>query len=483
MTVLATDFSQETRLETDLLGVKKIPAQAYYGIHTLRAMENFRISNEKIGDCPEFVRGMVKTKKAAALANGILGTIPEDISDAIVKACDTLLATDHFYNQFPIDAFQGGAGTSVNMNTNEVIANIALEQMGYAKGAYAHINPNDHVNKSQSTNDAYPTGFRVALFERSNAVLAALTSLSDTFLVKSEEFNDVLKMGRTQLQDAVPMTLGQEFRAFGITLKEEIKSIKRCQELLLEINLGATAIGTGLNSPVGYSELAIEKLADITGHAFVPAEDLVEATSDCGAYVMLSSGLKRLAVKMSKICNDLRLLSSGPRTGLNEINLPEMQAGSSIMPAKVNPVIPEVVNQVAFKVCGNDLTITMAAEAGQLQLNVMEPVIGQCLFESLSLLENACITLQDKCVKGITANRKVCLDFVLNSIGIITYLNPFIGHHEGDTIGRICAETGKSVREVVLERGLLSATELDEIFSIENLMNPKYTAQRFAKAV
>jgi aspartate ammonia-lyase len=483
MTVLATDFSQETRLETDLLGVKKIPAQAYYGIHTLRAMENFRISNEKIGDCPEFVRGMVKTKKAAALANGILGTIPEDISNAIVKACDTLLATDDFYSQFPIDAFQGGAGTSVNMNTNEVIANIALEQMGHNKGAYAHINPNDHVNKSQSTNDAYPTGFRVALFERSNAVLAALTSLSDTFLTKSVEFNDVLKMGRTQLQDAVPMTLGQEFRAFGITLREEIKSIKRCQELLLEVNLGATAIGTGLNTPIGYSELAIAKLAEITGHAFVPAEDLVEATSDCGAYVMLSSGLKRLAVKLSKICNDLRLLSSGPRTGLNEINLPEMQAGSSIMPAKVNPVIPEVVNQVAFKVCGNDITITMAAEAGQLQLNVMEPVIGQCLFESLTLLENACFSLEEKCIKGITANRKVCQDFVLNSIGIITYLNPFIGHHEGDTIGKICAETGKSVREVVLARGLLSEAELDEIFSIENLMNPKYTAQRFSKAV
>ncbi|QUM76723.1 aspartate ammonia-lyase [Moritella sp. 24] len=487
MTVLTTDFTLETnletRLETDLLGVKQIPAHAYYGIHTLRAMENFNISSEKIGDCPEFVRGMVKTKKAAALANGILGTIPEEISDAIVNACNIFLASDDFYNQFPVDAFQGGAGTSVNMNTNEVIANIALEQMGHAKGAYNHINPNDHVNKSQSTNDAYPTGFRVALFERSNAVLVALTSLSETFLDKAEEFNDVLKMGRTQLQDAVPMTLGQEFHAFGITLKEEIRSIRRCQELLLEINLGATAIGTGLNSPIGYSELAIQKLAEITGHAFVPAEDLVEATSDCGAYVMLSSGLKRLAVKLSKICNDLRLLSSGPRTGLNEINLPEMQAGSSIMPAKVNPVIPEVVNQVAFKVCGNDLTITMAAEGGQLQLNVMEPVIGQCLFESLSLLENACFTLQDKCVKDITANRKVCQDFVLNSIGIITYLNPFIGHHEGDVIGKICAETGKNVREVVLERGLLSETELDEIFSIENLMKPKYTGKRFTKSV
>jgi len=481
MTVMYPNFTENTRSETDLLGSKSIPNDAYYGIHTLRAMENFEISNEKIGDCVEFVRGMVKTKKAAAMANGHLGTLSQDITAAIVRACDTLLASDRFYDQFPIDAFQGGAGTSVNMNTNEVIANIALEQMGYVKGDYQHINPNDHVNKSQSTNDAYPTGFRVALFERTNTLLSALALLIDVFLAKSEEFNDVLKMGRTQLQDAVPMTLGQEFRAFGITLREEIKSIKRCQELLLEVNLGATAIGTGLNAPDGYSALAIATLADITGHAFIPAEDLVEATSDCGAYVMLSSALKRFAVKLSKICNDLRLLSSGPRTGLNEINLPEMQAGSSIMPAKVNPVIPEVVNQVAFKVCGNDLTITMAAEAGQLQLNVMEPVIGQCLFESLSLLENACVTLKDKCIEGITANRQVCQDFVLNSIGIITYLNPFIGHHEGDIIGKICTETGKSVREVVLERGLLSPEQLDEIFSIENLMNPKYKAQRFAQ--
>ncbi|MPY23947.1 aspartate ammonia-lyase [Shewanella sp. YLB-07] len=481
MTVMYTSFAEGTRSETDLLGSKEIPNDAYYGIHTLRAIENFNISNEKIGDCVEFVRGMVKTKKAAAMANAELGTIPSDIAESIIKACDTLLATDEYYAQFPVDAFQGGAGTSVNMNTNEVLANIALEQLGQAKGAYSHINPNDHVNKSQSTNDAYPTGFRVALFERTNTVLEVLSLLIDTFLAKSEEFSDVLKMGRTQLQDAVPMTLGQEFRAFGITLKEEIKSIRRCQELLLEINLGATAIGTGLNTPDGYSALAIAKLAEITGHAFVPAEDLVEATSDCGAYVMLSSALKRFAIKLSKICNDLRLLSSGPRTGFNEINLPEMQAGSSIMPAKVNPVIPEVVNQVAFKVCGNDLTITMAAEAGQLQLNVMEPVIGQCLFESLSLLENACLSLNDKCIKGITANREVCQEFVLNSIGIITYLNPFIGHHEGDIIGKICAKTGKNVREVVLERGLLSEEQIDEIFSIENLMNPKYKAQRFTK--
>ena len=473
------EIQESTRIETDLLGSKAIPNNAYFGIHTLRAIENFNISNEKVGDCQAFVRGMVKTKKAAAMANAELGAISKDVAEAIINACNTLLSSDQYYDQFPVDAFQGGAGTSVNMNTNEVIANIALEQLGHNKGEYQHINPNDHVNKSQSTNDAYPTGFRVALFERTNDVIITLEALIKTCFEKAEEFNDVLNMGRTQLQDAVPMTLGQEFRAFAITLKEEVKSIKRCQELLLEINLGATAIGTGLNTVPGYSALAIEKLSKITGQGFIAAEDLVEATSDCGAYVMLSSALKRYGIKLSKICNDLRLLSSGPRAGLNEINLPEMQAGSSIMPAKVNPVIPEVVNQVAFKVAGNDLTITMAAEAGQLQLNVMEPVIGQSLFESLSLLEKAATSLNTQCMTGITANREVCQAFVLNSIGIITFLNPLIGHHEGDVVGKICAETGKSVREVVLERGLLTADQLDEIFSIENLMNPQYKAQRF----
>ncbi len=473
--------TKTVRIEEDLLGTMEVSNELYYGIHTLRAIENFKISHQKISDVPEFVRGMVTTKKAAAMANKELDVIDADIADRIIAACDLILSTGKFIDQFPVDVFQGGAGTSVNMNTNEVLANIALESMGLEKGRYDVINPNDHVNKCQSTNDAYPTGFRIALVNSTDALLETLSDLIHAFEAKATEFNNVLKMGRTQLQDAVPMTLGQEFHAFAVTLREEVKSIKYCQALLLEVNLGATAIGTGLNTPTGYSPLAIKHLAQITGRDYVPAEDLIEATSDCGAYVILHSAIKRMAMKLSKICNDLRLLSSGPRTGLKEINLPELQAGSSIMPAKVNPVIPEVVNQAAFKVVGNDITVTMAAEAGQLQLNVMEPVIAQAMFESLSLMGNACVALREKCVEGITANPEICMNHVLNSIGIVTYLNPHIGHHEGDIIGKICAKTGKNVREVALERGLLTAEELDEILSIENLMKPKYQVKRKAK--
>ncbi|ROR98717.1 aspartate ammonia-lyase [Sinobacterium caligoides] len=465
------------RLEQDLLGEREIPETAYYGIHAQRAIDNFPISGSVISDVPQFIRGMVQTKKAAALANGELGTIEQEKTQAIIQACDLMLETGKGFDQFNIDLFQGGAGTSVNMNTNEVLANIALELLGYEKGRYDIINPNDHVNKCQSTNDAYPTGFRVALVQDCDSLLEAVEYLCGVMKDKSEEFDDVLKMGRTQLQDAVPMTLGQEFKAFAVTLNEELKSIQRTQSLLLEVNLGATAIGTGLNTPVEYSSLAIQRLSEVTGYPFVAAEDLVEATSDCGAYVSLSGSLKRAAVKLGKICNDLRLLSSGPRTGFGEINLPQLQAGSSIMPAKVNPVIPEVVNQIAFKVMGNDVTITMAAEAGQLQLNVMEPVIAQSIFESISLLKSGCYVLADKCIRGITANEQVCFNSVLNSIGIVTYLNPFIGHDAGDEIGKICAQTGRNVREVVLEMGLLTEQEVDEILSVENLKRPSYKAK------
>ncbi|WP_101774538.1 aspartate ammonia-lyase [Pasteurella oralis] len=466
-----------TRKEVDLLGEREVPAEAYWGIHTLRAVENFNISNAVISDIPEFVRGMVMVKKATALANGELGAIPDKIAKAIVAACDEILTTGKCLDQFPSDVYQGGAGTSVNMNTNEVVANLALEILGHKKGEYQYLDPMDHVNASQSTNDAYPTGFRIAVYNSIMKLVAKVLYLQQGFENKAKEFSHILKMGRTQLQDAVPMTVGQEFKAFSVLLDEEVRNLTRTAELLLEVNLGATAIGTGLNTPQGYAPLAVKYLAEVTGLPCTLAENLIEATSDCGAYVMVHGALKRTAVKLSKVCNDLRLLSSGPRAGLNEINLPELQAGSSIMPAKVNPVIPEVVNQVCFKVIGNDTTVTFAAEAGQLQLNVMEPVIGQAMFESIEILTNACVNLRDKCIDGITVNKEVCENYVFNSIGIVTYLNPFIGHHNGDLVGKICAKTGRGVREVVLEKGLLTEEQLDDILSVENLMNPTYKAK------
>ena len=463
-----------TRTETDLLGPREVPLDVYWGIHTLRAVENFRISGSTVGQEPAFVRGMVQVKKASALANRDLGTLSPQVADAIVWACDQILDQGRCMDQFPVDQFQGGAGTSVNMNTNEVVANLALEHMGYAKGRYDIVNPNDHVNKSQSTNDAYPTGFRLGLYQAINGVEVELCDLVDAIVRKGRDFSGVLKMGRTQLQDAVPMSLGQEFKAFAVLLDEEITRLMHNSALLLEVNLGATAIGTGLNTPPGYQQTVLRHLRAITGLPIVGAQNLLEATSDTGAYVSMHATPKRVAVKLSKICNDLRLLSSGPRAGLGEIRLPERQAGSSIMPAKVNPVIPEVVNQVCFKVIGNDVTVTFAAEAGQLQLNVMEPVIGQAIFESISLLTHAMRTLRELCVCGIEANEEVCRRNVLNSIGIVTYLNEVIGHHNGDLVGRECARSGRNVREVVLEMGLLDEDVLDELLSPANLLQPRY---------
>ena len=462
------------------MGPKEVPIDAYFGVHTVRAMENFTISNVTISDVPEMVRAMVQVKKASALANKELRTIDARKADAIVAACDQILLEGRCMDQFPIDVFQGGAGTSVNMNINEVIANLALESLGLEKGRYDVIDPNDHVNRCQSTNDAYPTGLHLAVFNAVEGLNYEIAELSDAFDIKALEFADVLKMGRTQLQDAVPMTLGQEFKVYGDLMRDEIRQLTRSAELLLEVNLGATAIGTGLNTPEGYPRCAVAKLAEVTGLPVVLAENLIEATSDTGAYVSMHAAVKRVAVKLSKICNDLRLLSSGPRTGFNEINLPELQAGSSIMPAKVNPVLPEVVNQVCFKVIGNDVTVSMAAEAGQLQLNVMEPVIAQALFESTALLRNACRSLRDRCVDGITANPDVCRDYVMNSIGIVTYLNPVIGHHNGDLVGKECARTGRSVREVVLEMGLLTEAQLDENLSPENLIRPLYRGKVYS---
>lgn len=462
------------RIEEDLLGAREVPLEVYWGIHTLRAIENYQISGTTIAEEPEFVRGMVAVKKASAMANRKLGTLSDTIADAIIWACDEILEDGRCLDQFPIDVFQGGAGTSVNMNTNEVVANLALEHLGYAKGRYAHVNPNDHVNKSQSTNDAYPTGFRLGLYKKVDDLVDELERLIESFASKGLQFHDVIKMGRTQLQDAVPMSLGKEFEAFSVLLDEEIPRLRNNSALLLEVNLGATAIGTGLNTPDGYQDTVVHCLREVTGLPIRGADNLLEATSDTGAYVSMHASIKRLAVKLSKICNDLRLLSSGPRAGLGEIRLPERAAGSSIMPAKVNPVIPEVVNQVCFKVMGNDVALTFAAEAGQLQLNVMEPVIGQTLFESINLLASAIRTLRELCVIGIEANEDVCRNNVLNSIGIVTYLNEVIGHANGDAVGRECARSGRNVREVVLEMGLLDEAALDELLSVENLLRPKY---------
>ncbi|OFT34568.1 aspartate ammonia-lyase [Actinomyces sp. HMSC08A09] len=467
-------MTKATRTEEDLLGAREVPLEAYWGIHTLRAMENFQISGSVVGDEEAFVRGMVQVKKASALANSDLGALDPEVAGAIVWACDQVLVAERCLDQFPVDQFQGGAGTSVNMNTNEVIANLALEYLGYAKGRYDIINPNDHVNKSQSTNDAYPTGFRLGLFALVGSLIEELERLIAAMRAKGTELVHVLKMGRTQLQDAVPMSLGQEFEAFAVLLEEEVSRLHNNAALLLEVNLGATAIGTGLNTPPDYQSTVVGRLREITGLDIRGAHDLLEATSDTGAYVSMHAAIKRLAVKLSKICNDLRLLSSGPRAGLGEIRLPERQAGSSIMPAKVNPVIPEVVNQVCFKVMGNDVALTFAAEAGQLQLNVMEPVIAQAIFESINLLTRGMSTLRELCVVGIEANEEVCRRNVLDSIGIVTYLNPVIGHHNGDLVGRECARSGRSVREVVLEMGLLEESVLDEILSPENLLRPHF---------
>lgn len=457
------------RIESDLLGDLQVPFDTYYGVQTQRAIDNFYISGSKMSEFPEFVRAIAYVKLAAAQTNHELGLLSDELLKSISQACNELIE-GKMHDQFPVDMIQGGAGTSVNMNANEVIANRALEIMGYERGDYQHCSPNDHVNLSQSTNDAYPTTIKLAIIRMNDSLVKHLKQLVDAFRNKGKEFADVIKMGRTQLQDAVPMTLGQEFEAFAATLEEEITRLNNLSDLFLEINMGGTAIGTGLNAPKKFPKICADKLAAATGEAFVPAADLVEATPDTGSYVIYSSALKRMAVKLSKICNDLRLLSSGPRAGLNEINLPPMQPGSSIMPGKVNPVIPEVVNQVCFKVYGNDLTVTFAAEAGQLQLNVMEPVLCQSIIESIVFLERALDTLREKCIVGIIANREVCLNMVKNSIGIVTALNPHIGYKNSTKIAKEALETGKSVYDLVLEHKLLSQDKLDEILDPKNML-------------
>lgn len=462
----------ETREEHDLLGYRNVPDQAYYGIQTMRGMENFNISGVSLNFYPVLVEALATVKLAAAKANHELGLLDDDIATAIIVACTEIMNGKYQFH-FVVDMIQGGAGTSTNMNANEVIANRALEILGHKKGEYEHCHPNNHVNLSQSTNDAYPTAVKIALYNNNQNLLKTLRELIVSFKAKAVEFKDVIKMGRTQLQDAVPMTLGQSFDAYAATLEEEVTRLQENARLFLEINMGATAIGTGINSDPDYAEKVVHHLQRISKLEVKNAENLVEATQDTGAFVMYSSAIKRLAVKLSKISNDLRLLSSGPRAGFNEINLPPMQPGSSIMPGKVNPVIPEVVNQIAFKVIGNDLTVTLAAEAGQLELNVMEPVIVQSIFESAEMLKSGMLTLKHKCIDGITANEAHCREMVQNSIGIVTALNPILGYETSSGLAKEALETNRGVYELCIEKGLLSKEELDKILSPERMIKPQ----------
>ena len=452
---------QKFRVESDLIGELQVPADAYYGVQTQRAINNYKISNTKMCDYPEYIIAMAYVKMAAAAANTELGVLDKKIGDAIVAACKEIV-DGKLWDQFPVDMMQGGAGTSVNMNANEVIANRALELMGHKKGEYQYCSPNDHVNCAQSTNDAYPTAFRYTFYRMNKHLESALKELIASFRAKGEEFKDIIKMGRTQLQDAVPMTSGQEFNAFANNLEEELANLERNAVLLKEINMGGTAIGTGLNAVPGFAELCTKRTSEFTGDSFEKAPDLVEATPDTGAYVSYSAALKRLAVKLSKTCNDLRLMASGPRCGLHEINLPAMAPGSSIMPGKVNPVIPEVTNQVCFKVIGNDTAVCFAAEAGQLQLNVMEPVIVECILESQTWLINVMNTLRTLCIDGITVNAEHCQKMVKNSIGIVTALNPYIGYKNSTKVAKEALQTGRSVYDLVLEHGLMTKEKLDE---------------------
>lgn len=461
-----------TRTEKDLLGEREVPFEALYGVQTLRALENFPITGIPLREFPVLIEAMAAVKEAAAETNKELGLLGPQDADVIIRAAREIRAGRH-HEHFLVDMIQGGAGTSTNMNANEVIANRALELLHQARGAYDVISPNSHVNLSQSTNDVYPTAVRIALHKSLSSFRVELDQLADAFATKGGEFASMLKMGRTQMQDAVPMTLGQEFNAFAHTLREDVDRLIEAQSLIREINLGATAIGTGINAPPGYAELVARKLTSIAEVAVITAPDLVEATSDTGAFVQLSGVLKRTSVKLSKICNDLRLLSSGPRAGFGEINLPPMQPGSSIMPGKVNPVIPEVVNQVCFDVIGGDVTVTMAAEAGQLQLNAFEPVIAYRLLRSIDMLRAACRVLRERCVMGITANADRMRTFVEQSIGIVTALVPVIGYETATEIAKIALESGRGVFDVVLERGVLTRAQLDEILNPAAMTAPR----------
>ena len=461
-----------TRIEHDLLGERAVPAHAMYGVHTMRALENFPITGVPLARYPELVIALACVKQAAALANGELGTLAAAKCAAIVRACEAIRG-GALHGHFVVDLIQGGAGTSTNMNANEVIANCALEIMGHARGDYAKLHPNEDVNQSQSTNDVYPTAIKLALHAASEQLLASMRVLRLAFEAKSAEFVGVVKMGRTQLQDAVPMTLGQEFGSFAAMLAGDEAALLAAQAPLRVISLGATAIGTGINAPAGYADLVCRRLSEVTGLDLSTAPDLIAATQDTDALVALSSVLKRVAIKLSKICSDLRLLSSGPMNGFGDIRLPPMQAGSSIMPGKVNPVIPEVVNQIAFEVIGNDVTVCLAAEAGQLQLNAFEPVIVFSLFKSLAHLDAGCRVLATRCVEGISADAGELRAAVLGSIALVTALNPYLGYTRATAIAREAQSSGRSVSELVLEHGWMSRAQLEEVLRPESLTQPR----------
>ena len=457
------------RIEKDSIGEMKIPESADYGIHTARAVENFPITGILLNHYPELVQSIAMVKKAAALANLELGALSPDIANAIMAACDQIIAGKG-HEFFVVDMLQGGAGTSTNMNANEVIANMALRHLGKERGDYASVSPNDHVNLSQSTNDVYPTAVRLTILRDCPSLLDSQIALKAAFLQKAAEFDHIIKVGRTQLMDAVPMRLGSEFRAFGVTVGEDIDRLKEFANLLREVNLGGTAIGTGINTPEHYPATVIRHLGKVSSIDLVTAGDLIEATSDMGAFVTFSGVLKRIAVKLSKICNDLRLLNSGPRAGLGEIRLPAVQAGSSIMPGKVNPVVPEVVNQIAYQVIGNDLTVTLAAEAGQMQLNAMEPVIVFNILQSMRMLMRGMVTLREKCVLGIEADEERCRELLDGSLVTVTALNPYIGYNEAARVAKIALKTRRTIREVALSEGVMTEAQLAEAFATDNLL-------------
>ena len=462
-----------SRIESDFLGELEIPDEAYYGVQTMRGKHNFNITEMPMSQEPFFAIGFGYVKKASILANKELGCIPADVADALIWACDQIIA-GKYNDQFVTDWLQGGAGTSTNMNMNEVISNLACEHLGLAKGD-KKVSPNDHANFGQSTNDSYPTALHISLLLRSNVLLKAVEELVQSFYKKAEETKGVLKMGRTHLQDAVPMSFGQEFHGWGSTIEDEIKTIKEAQEHLKVVNLGATAIGTTVTAHPDFPALAVKYLAEITGIDLRNNDDLIAATSDCGSYVALSSAVKSLAIKMTKVCNDLRLLASGPRTGLSELILPQLQPGSSIMPGKVNPVIPEVTNQASFLAIGLDTTVMLAASAGQLELNVMEPVITFALYMQMKVMTNACVAMREKCVDGIVVNADHCKDLVMNSLGIITILKPHFGYKPCANIAREGFLTGKSLHQLVVEeKGMLTQEQWDKVFTYENLINPKF---------